>query len=396
MYVDDCLVISHRGMSILRNEIGVHFKLKEESVGEHKLYLGGKIIKKAYETKEGIKDLWSFSSSQYIQNACKNVKQYLKNETRPGFKVTKKDNRSPISSGYRPELDETEELSPEDASHYHSLIGVLRWIVELGRVDIITEVSMLSSCLALPRFGHLLEVFNIFAYLDVYHNTEMVLDSTTPDVDVERDFLKEDWSTSVYLDEDGSVPSEVIPEDAPVPKGKGMMMTLFVNSDHAGDKVTSRSRTGYVVFLQNSPITWFSKKQSSVETSTFGSKFMAMKTATEYIRGLRYKLRMMGIPIIGPCLTYGDNNAVVTNSTLPDSVLKKKSNSIAYNFVREGAARDEWRCRYIPTDENLSDLCTKPLAFGEKRIKFCQKLLHHIYKSGKHLARGATRVLGGI
>ena len=64
----------------------------------------------------------------------------------------------------------------------------------------------------------------------------------------------------MYLDEDGGVPSEVIPEDAPVPKGKGMMMTLFVNSDHAGDKVTRRSRTGYVVFLQNSPITWFSKK----------------------------------------------------------------------------------------------------------------------------------------
>ena len=117
-------------------------------------------------------------------------------------------------------------------------------------------------------------------------------------------------------------------------------------------------------FFKNSPITWFSKKQSSVETSTFGSEFMAMKTATEYIWGLRYKLRMMGIPIIGPCLTYGDNNAVVTNSTLPDSVLKKKSNSIAYNFVREGAARDEWRCRCIPTGENLSDLCTKPALEG--------------------------------
>ena len=94
----------------------------------------------------------------------------------------------------------------------------------------------------------------------------------------------------MYLDEDGSVLSEIVPEDAPTPKGKGVMMTMFVDSDHAGDKVTCRYRTGYVVFLQNSPITWFSKKQSSVETSTFGSEFMAMKTATEYIQGLRYKL----------------------------------------------------------------------------------------------------------
>ena len=114
-----------------------------------------------------------------------------------------------------------------------------------------------------------------------------------------------------------------------------MIMRLFVDSDNAGDKVTCRSRTGYVVFLQNLPIAWFSKKQSSVETSTFGSEFMAMKTATKYIQGLRYKLQMMGISILGPCLTYGDNNAVVTNSTLPDSVLKKKTKSVAYIFVRE-------------------------------------------------------------
>ena len=83
----------------------------------------------------------------------------------------------------------------------------------------------------------------------------MVFDSTAPDVHVEKDFPKEDWSTSVYLDEDGSVPSEVIPEDAPTPKGKGVMMTLFVDLDHARDKVTRRSRTGYAAFLQNSNIT---------------------------------------------------------------------------------------------------------------------------------------------
>ena len=105
---------------------------------------------------------------------------------------------------------------------------------------------------------------------------------------------------------------------------------------------------------------------------------------------------MMGIPIEGPCYTYSDNNAVVTNSTLPDSVLKKKSNSIAYNFVWEGAARDKWRCRYVLTDDNLSDLFTKPMAYGAKRIKFYKMLLHHLYKKGKHIARVATCLVGGI
>ena len=104
----------------------------------------------------------------------------------------------------------------------------------------------------------------------------------------------------------------------------------------------------------------------------------------------------MGIPIAGPCYTYGDNNAVVTNSTLPDSVLKKKSNSIAYNFIWEGAARDEWRCRYIPTEDNLSELCTTPMAYGAKQIKFCKMLLHHLYEKGKHIAREAICLVGGI
>ena len=76
------------------------------------------------------------------------------------------------------------ELDAEDASYYQSLIGVLRWIVELGRVDICLEVSMLSSHLALPREGHMQQVFQTFAYLKKYHNTELVYDPSDPVVDM--------------------------------------------------------------------------------------------------------------------------------------------------------------------------------------------------------------------
>ena len=162
-------------------------------------------------------------------------------------------------------------------------------------------------------------------------------------------------------------------------------MRLYCDSDHAGDSVTRRSRTGFLVYVQNALIHWYSKKQTSVETSTFGSEFMAMKTATEYVRGLRYKLRMMGIPINGPCYVYGDNNSVLVNSSQPDSTLKKKSNSIAFHHVREGCARDEWRCTYVHTNDNHSDLQTKPLPFGEKRVKFCKMLLDHIYGHDGHI-----------
>ena len=91
---------------------------------------------------------------------------------------------TPLSSGYRPEIDVSPELGETDASHFHSLVGVLWWIVELGRVDIDVEVSMMSSHLALPRVGHLKEIYHIFAYLKAHSNTEMVFDLTpvTPDM----------------------------------------------------------------------------------------------------------------------------------------------------------------------------------------------------------------------
>ncbi len=90
--------------------------------------------------------------------------------------------------------------------------------------------------------------------------------------------------------------------------------------------------------------------------STFGSEFVAMKQATEYIRVLRYKLRMMGIMVDEPAYVFGDNQSVLANTTAPGSMLKKKSNAIAYHFVREGCAHDEWRTTYINTDENVADL----------------------------------------
>ncbi len=92
------------------------------------------------------------------------------------------------------------------------------------------------------------------------------------------------------------------------------------------------------------------------KTSTFGSEFIAMKQSTEYVQGLRYKLRMMGIKVDEPAYMFGDHQSVLCNITAPASTLKKKSNAIAYHLVREGVARDEWRTAYVNTDENLADI----------------------------------------
>ena len=86
----------------------------------------------------------------------------------------------------------------------------------------------------------------------------------------------------------------------PEPRGLGFEIKALVDADHASDSVTRRSRTGFFVYVNSALIHWFSKKQTSVESSTFGSEFVAMKNCCEYLRGLRYKLRMMGIPVLGP------------------------------------------------------------------------------------------------
>ena len=367
LYVDDCLVISDRAEPLLREEIGQHFMLKEKSIGPPSQYLGGKLRK---VTMDNGVDAWAWGSSQYVQAAVKNVEEYLEKR---GEKLVAKA-PTPLSSGYRPEIDISQELAGAEASYFHSLIGVLRWIVELGRADICIEASMMSSHLALPRQGHMKELYHMFAYLKKHHNAEMVFDPTPCDFD-ESVFDRKDWTYSAYGYKELK---EVMPNDMPKPCGPGFTMRVYVDADHAGDLATRKSRTGFVIFLNQAPIYWSSKRQNSTETSTFGAEFCAMKVATEYVRGLRYKLRMMGIPVHEPAFVFGDNQSVLANTTDPASTLKKKSHSLAFHHVREGCARDEWRTAYVNTHDNVADLFTKPLPSGEKRWKFVRMLLHHL------------------
>jgi hypothetical protein len=103
----------------------------------------------------------------------------------------------------------------------------------LGRIDIITEVSRLSTYLCFPREGHLESVFHLFAYLGIYHNAIVVFDPTYPAVDMGT-FIKTDWK-SMY----GDV-KEMIHSDAPIPRGKEVDLRLFVDSGHAGEQFTRR------------------------------------------------------------------------------------------------------------------------------------------------------------
>jgi hypothetical protein len=145
-------------------------------------------------------------------------------------------------------------------------------------------------------------------------------------------------------------------------------MSCFVDADHAGNLATRRSHTGILLFLNKAPIVWYSKRQNTVETSTFGSELVALRIATEMIESLRYKLRMFGIPIDGATDIFCDNKGVVTNTSVPESQLTKKHNSIAYHRVREACAAGTIRITKEDTATNIADLLTKPLPTPQRRF----------------------------
>ena len=151
-------------------------------------------------------------------------------------------------------------------------------------------------------------------------------------------------------------------------------ISVFVDADHAGNKVTRRSHTGIIIYCNLSPVLWYSKRQNTVETSTFGSEFVALRIATEMVEGLLYKLRMFGVPINGEARVFCDNESVVKSSTFPESTLKKKHVSIAFHRIRKAVAARKILIYYETSATNLADLLTKVLP-NSKRLPLVQAIL---------------------
>ncbi len=152
----------------------------------------------------------------------------------------------------------------------------------------------------------------------------------------------------------------------------------MVDSDHTGEKRTQRSCTEIIIFCNLSLIIWLLKQQATIETSIFGAEFIAIKHGIETLRGLRYKIRMMGIPLSGPTYIYGDKKSQVTNSSRPESTLKKKCNSICYHAIHESVAMGETLLMHIRTGENVADFLTKTTS-GAKRCKLVSEVVYDIY-----------------
>ena len=136
-------------------------------------------------------------------------------------------------------------------------MGMLRWMIELGRIDILHESSLLSQYMAAPRSGHLQQALNIFKYIK--HNITsgwFIFDPLDFDIDwvpIRPDELhpieREKAMKELYPDSE-----DMLPPKMPEPRGKSVNINVFVDSDHAGNVVTRRSHTGIMIFVNMAPI----------------------------------------------------------------------------------------------------------------------------------------------
>ena len=372
-YVDDILVMDIDPTTTM-NSISNLYRLKE-GISFPKMYLGTDVRKWKFEDQG---DGYALGSNSYLKEALR-VAEKQKNKLKivlPSKRQNGKD--TPFSSvSYRPELDITSLLNDEETNVYQNLIGILRWLIELGRIDILLEVSLLSQYLASPRIGHLQQLFNIFRYLKFHSSSWMVTDPMDYQIEwnPKNGEKSNPWERSKAMKELYSDSIDELPPDMPQPLGKTINLNIFVDADHAGNKVTRRSHTGIIIFGNMTPLNWFSKRQNTVETSTYSSELIALRIAIELTEGLRYKLRMMGVPVTEPSRIYCDNESVVKNTTFPESALKKKHCSIAYHRIRESVAAEKIIIFHENTSTNLADLFTKVLPF-ERRSKLIHCILH--------------------
>ena len=345
IYVDDILAWGKKPLDIIK-EVQRTFKL--QGIGFPEYYLGADVdqIEEKELKEEGC--VLGLSAKTYIKNAQHKLQKLFGGG--PFHKA-----RTPMSEHYHPETDDTKLLGREDMTRYRALLGSANWIVTLGRFDIAYATSTMARFSMAPREGHLNALKRIFGYLRVFPNGELIVNPrpfkhkrVSPTGDIWKEF---------YPDAE-----EERPEEQPEALPNKAQITIMVDADHAHDTVTRRSVTGIMVFVNQTLVRYVSKRQKTVETSSYGSELVAARMATELAMEYRYSLRMLGVEVDGPCRMFGDNNSVILNTTLPSSMLKKKHNSIAYHAVRNAQASGVLTFEHVRSEDNWADVLTKPLS----------------------------------
>jgi Reverse transcriptase (RNA-dependent DNA polymerase) len=344
VYVDDLLIAARDPKKIVETLQEKHrFKLK--GVGPLTYHLGCDYFR---DKNDGT---LCYGPRKYI---AKIVDQYEKM-----FGSKPKEYTSPLEKGDHPEVDTSDELDEEGIKKYQTMIGCLQWAISLGRFDIQTATMTMSRFRSAPRKGHLDRLKRIYGYLKKFSSAAIRIRTNEPDLNdlPDQDF---DWCYSVY----GNV-QELLPRDAPKPLGKPVTTITYKDANLYHDMLTGRSVTGVLHLCNQTLIDWYSKRQATVETATFGSEFTAARIAVDQIIDLRTTLRYLGVPVHTKSFMFGDNQAVVTNSTIPHSSLNKRHNALAYHRVREMIAGKVLGYYWIDGKQNPADVVSKHWSYPQ-------------------------------
>ena len=338
VYVDD-LAIAAKDPKQITDVLTKEYKFKLKGTGPISYHLGCDFFRDGSGTL-------CFSPKKFIDKMIDGYMTLFK--SKPKTNVS-----SPLEKGDHPELDYSELLDEEGISIYQSLIGSLQWAVSLGRLDIMTAVMTMSSFRAIPRKGHLERVKRIYSYITKMKHATIRVRTEEPDFSaLPSEPYK--WDYSVY----GDVKEE-LPKDAPEPLGKYVTTTHYVDANLFHDILTGRSVTGILHLLNKTPIDYYSKKQATVETATYGSEFVAARTCTEQIIDLRTTLRYLGVPIREKCYMFGDNESVVNSASVPHAKLHKRHVYLSFHRVREAIAAGIMTYRYLKGEDNPADILSK-------------------------------------
>ena len=306
----------------------------------------------------------SMAPKKYIERLIKNYERTF--GEKPRMTV-----HSPLEKGDHPELDDSEFLDMEGILQYQSLIGSLQWAISLGRFDIATSVMTMSGFRAAPRHGHLERIKRICGYLARMKHGTIKFCIHEPDYsDIPLNGY--DWSY-VYADA-----QEPAPDNAPVPLGKRVTTTHYVDANLFHDALTGCSVTGICHMINATPVEWYSKKQATVETATYGSEFVAARTCVEQVIDLRNTLKYLGVPINAHSYMFGDNESVVNSSSIPHAKLHKRHTALSFHKVREAIAAKYIVFSFLPGADNPADILSKHWAYSAvwdilRCLMFCEK-----------------------
>jgi hypothetical protein len=229
----------------------------------------------------------------------------------------------------------------------------------LARFDIACAVMSMSSFRTAPRIGHLERLKRIYGYVKRFEEGYIRVRTEIPDMSSTKD-KEYDWLYEVY----GDVKQE-IEKDIPIALGKSVITVSYKDANLYHDWTTGRASMGILHFVNGTPIDWYSKKQATVETATYGSEFVAAPVATDQIIDLRITLRQLGVKVLGNSYLFGDNESVVTSGTIPHSGLQKRWLALSYHRVREAIAAGILIFSHMAGKNNPADMLSKHCGYTE-------------------------------